>query len=79
MLHASQVLPPRGTTVRVGATSPDDCVCPPRYILMDHSCVPCMQGMICDVAGMTLATARLDKGFWRSGPESTALMLCPNR
>ena len=65
-------------TTEAGSTTKHACICPSEtYDDSKDACVPTVEGMRTDLTGMTLNTASIEAGFWRSGLESKDIRECP--
>ncbi|GMI11897.1 hypothetical protein TrVE_jg12525 [Triparma verrucosa] len=66
------------TTPKLGALHENDCLCPKgTYENLNKECVDVIDGMSEKTLGMTLSTADIDPGYWRTNAMSTDVRECP--
>jgi len=65
-------------TVNEGSSTESACKCPKgAYDANKGECVPVVEGMSDEVVGMTLQSAQVEPGFWRTGADSSDIRECP--
>lgn len=68
-------------TLGAGSASADACVCALGFYLSanGNKCSSCPTGADCSnsSAGVTIETMKIERGYWRTGPDSAEVLVCP--